>query len=140
MRPEEFLSMEEFKLLLDVCKDEREKSILLLLGGVGLRAAELVNIRVDDIDLAKGFLYVTRGKGGRRRTVVLLPVVKHALEKYLQTLSFQSIYLFPSIADDHIGTRRLQDIVDNIAIRAGLQQVSYIDKAADPESACISIT
>jgi integrase/recombinase XerC len=105
-------------------KTDRERCILNLLGLVGLRAAELVAVKVEDVDFAKCYLHVL-GKRNKRRVVVLLPSVVDALQTYLAGRT--KGWLLPSRAGDHITTRQLQTILHNVAVRAGLQEVSYTD-------------
>jgi integrase/recombinase XerD len=62
----------------------RDRAILELLYSTGVRASELVNLDVRDIDLASGELHVHKGKGGRSRQ---LPVGEAAVVwvgKYLK--------------------------------------------------------
>jgi integrase len=127
VEPELFLEKIEFENLLKAAKGDRERCILLLLAGAGLRAGELVKIRIDDIDLEECYLHIPHGKGDKRRAVVLLPLVIKALEMYLAGRS--SGWLFPSKAGDHLTTRQLQNILDKIALRAGIQQIKFVDKA-----------
>src|SRR5512137_1770568 len=124
MRQEEFLTLTQFKTLLGATKTNRERCILNLLGLAGLRAAECCTVKAEDIDFAKGYLHVL-GKGNKRRAVVLLPSVVDALQTYLAGRT--KGWLFPSRAGDHITTRQLQTILHNIAVRAGLQEVSFTD-------------
>ena len=127
MKPEEFLSMEEFKMLLQNTKDNRDRCILLLLGAVGLREGEMCQIKVGDIDFEKGYLHIpaSNAKYKKSRTVVLLPVVLDVL--HAQTSD--SIWLLPSRGGDHITPRHVQHILNAIATRAGLQETTYKDKA-----------
>jgi integrase/recombinase XerD len=130
MEPELFLKKMEFENLLRAAKDDRDRCILLLLGGAGLRASELVNIRIEEVDLKEGYLHIPHGKGNKRRAVVLVPHVIDAIDRYLAGRS--SGWLFPSKAGDHITTRQLQNILDKIAHRAGIQQTKFVDKAGRP--------
>lgn len=77
MEPEKFLTHTEFNALLNAAKDDRERCILLLLAGVGLRVGEMTQIRAEDIDFSKGYLHdqAINAKFKKPRTVVLLPQV-----------------------------------------------------------------
>lgn len=57
-------------------ESERDRSILELLYGSGLRVSELIGLQAGDIDLDAGFVKLT-GKGNKQRIV---PIGKHALE------------------------------------------------------------
>ena len=61
----------------------RDRVILLLLARLGLRAAEIVDMRLDDIDWETGELTV-RGKGGRLDKLPLPKDVGRALAHYLK--------------------------------------------------------
>jgi integrase/recombinase XerD len=129
MEPEKFLIPTEFNALLKVANDDRERCILLLLAGAGLRVGEMTQIRAEDIDFSKGYLHVqaVNAKFNKPRTVVLLPRVAEVLKKQLAGRS--KGWLFPSYRDGHISTRQVQNILDGIATRANLQEVKRQDKA-----------
>jgi len=129
MEPEKFLTPDEFGALLKAARDPRERCILMLLAGAGLRVGEMTQIRVEDIDLQKGYLYIKKAnaKLKKPRTVVLLPPVIDALQSHLAGKS--EGWVFPSKAGDHLTTRAIQKILDGIAERSGLQEVKYTDKA-----------
>jgi site-specific recombinase XerD len=67
-------------------EDRRDRAIILLLFDTGIRRGELTNLRVDDVDVASGFLRVI-GKARRHRSVALTPVVAVALARYLKVRS-----------------------------------------------------
>ena len=129
MEPEKFLTPTEFNALLKAAKDDRERCILLLLAGAGLRVGEMTLIRAEDIDLQKGYLHIlaANSKSKKPRTVVLLPQVTEAVAKQLAGRS--KGWLFPSYREGHISSRQVQNILDGIASRAGLQDVKRKDKA-----------
>ncbi len=60
----------------------RDRAILELLYGAGLRISELVGLDVDDVDLEEGFVRVL-GKGGKEREVPLGRYGRDAVEAYL---------------------------------------------------------
>jgi integrase/recombinase XerD len=129
MEPEKFLTPTEFTALLKAAKDDRERCILLLLAGAGLRVGEMTQIRAEDIDFSKGYLHVQalNAKFNKPRTVVLLPKVAEVLQKQLAGRS--KGWLFPSYQDGHISSRQVQNILDGIATRANLQEVKRKDQA-----------
>lgn len=49
--------------------DEDGRLLILLGAHAGLRVAEMIALRWEDVDLASGRLVVRSGKGGKRRTV-----------------------------------------------------------------------
>jgi integrase/recombinase XerD len=64
--------------------DLRDRAILLLLFGSGLRASELINLKLPDIDLETGIVQVWCGKGAKDGLVPLSPVSVAALREYLE--------------------------------------------------------
>jgi integrase len=129
VEPEKFLAPTEFRSLLKAAKDHRERCILLLLAGAGLRVGEMTQIQAEDIDFPKGYLHIqaAKSKGKKPRTVVLLPQVVEAVAKQLAGRS--KGWLFPSYLEGHISSRQVQNILDGIATRAGLQEVKRKDMA-----------
>jgi integrase/recombinase XerD len=61
----------------------RDRAILEVLYGAGLRISELVGLDVDDVDLEEGFVRVL-GKGGKEREVPLGTFGRDAVTAYLE--------------------------------------------------------
>jgi site-specific recombinase XerD len=81
------ISPQQVEMLLAACDltttaGRRDRAILLLLARLGLRAAEVVALRLDDIDWVAG-TFIVRGKGPRREVMPLPEDVGHALADYL---------------------------------------------------------
>jgi integrase/recombinase XerD len=125
MEAEKFLTPDEFTRLLKAAKDDREKCILLLLAGAGLRVGEMVAVKADDFDFRKAYLHIrsANAKLKKARTVVLLPPVIDSLQKYLAGRSED--WLFPGYGGKHISARQVQKIIDRVADRSGLQKVEH---------------
>jgi integrase/recombinase XerD len=64
--------------------DLRDRAILLLLFGSGLRASELRNLKLTDISLETGIVQVWCGKGAKDGIVPLSSVSVAALREYLE--------------------------------------------------------
>jgi integrase/recombinase XerC len=58
----------------------RDRAVLLLMYGAGLRIAEALSLRGSDLPL--GETLVVTGKGGKQRVVPLLPIVRAAVADY----------------------------------------------------------
>lgn len=77
------------KKLLDTCGKNmvglRDASILTFLLDTGLRAQELLDLNINDIDLLTGQVIVRRGKGGKSRSVFLAKTARKNLRRYLNS-------------------------------------------------------
>ncbi len=62
---------------------ERDRSILELLYGCGLRVSELTGLKVEDLDITAGFVKLT-GKGSKQRIVPVGKPALLALKKYFE--------------------------------------------------------
>jgi site-specific recombinase XerD len=62
----------------------RERAIVLLLARLGLRAGEVIRLRIDDIDWVHGCVLVRAGKTHRERSLPLTQEVGDALATYLR--------------------------------------------------------
>ena len=58
----------------------RDRAVLLLLYGAGLRIAEALSLKGSDIPL--GSTLTVTGKGNKQRVVPILPIVREAVEEY----------------------------------------------------------
>jgi len=62
----------------------REKAIVLLLARLGLRASEVIRLRIEDIDWVRGCVLVRAGKTHRERSLPLSQEVGDALAAFLR--------------------------------------------------------
>lgn len=107
--PKEIPAEEELSLLLDKDFNKRDKAILELYYGTGLRHSELIRLNRADIDFSQNLVFVHKGKGKKDR---LVPVTDYALglvSDYLRSRKDKSEALFLSSTgkriDDNIVTR-----------------------------------
>src|SRR5207247_25497 len=83
------LSDDQLRRLLRACegrslRDRRDEALVRLMVETGLRAGEVVTLRLDDVDVGGGTLVVRRGKGGGGRLVPFSPQTSRALDRYLR--------------------------------------------------------
>lgn len=64
---------------------KRNRAVIEVLYGCGLRLSELINLKVDDIEFGAGFVRVT-GKGNKQRLVPIGSFAREAVEAYLDSL------------------------------------------------------
>lgn len=62
----------------------RDKALIAVLAGSGLRITEALSLKEGDFDPDRGTLTVHRGKGGKRRVCGITPVAKAQLSVWLE--------------------------------------------------------
>jgi integrase/recombinase XerC len=126
-------TMEEMNSVLDsgmpeeAAFAERDRLILELLYGCGIRNSELTGINLEDIQLRKGMILV-RGKGKKQRLVPFGDAARQALEQYLphraRTLEEHKhtgeTALLVNLRGGRLTTRSVGRIVKAIAVAGGL--------------------
>lgn len=83
-----FLDLHEVRLLLELPNRRtllglRDRAILEVLYGSGLRVSELVNLNINDVDLLGGMIKV-KGKGSKERLVPIGETGLTSIERYLK--------------------------------------------------------
>ena len=111
----------------------RDRAILELLYGSGLRVAELCAIDVDDLEIAHGRLRVT-GKGRKERQVPVGDAARRALETYIGSARPELLEkrpggpdrfaLFLNTRGNRLGVRGVRQLMTTYAAAAGLPPVS----------------
>lgn len=94
------LTPEEIKALYNACDNStlgiRDRAMLSVYYGCGLRREEAIQLNVNDIQLKERLIYVQNGKGNRERYVPMSEAVREDLENYIyvareKILSFKNI-------------------------------------------------
>ena len=88
------LSVEEVARLLDAAPGLKYKAALSVAYGAGLRATEVVSLKVTDIDSKRMIIRVEQGKGGKDRNVMLSPSLLNLLRAWWRAARPQG-WLFP---------------------------------------------
>src|SRR5262249_8215304 len=76
-------SEQEIEQLINAACCPRDRAIIELAYASGLRASELANLRVEDIDLNARSLIVRQGKGGDDRLALFGRAAAEALSEYI---------------------------------------------------------
>lgn len=102
--------------------DNLQHQIMLrILLYTGVRVAELCAIRVVDVDLAAGKVFIESGKGAKDRYILFPDAFRLPLKAYVLAHN-QNEYLFESQQRRRYSTRRIQQIVEEYAGRAGIEE------------------
>lgn len=93
----------------------RNRVIMELLYATGIRVSELVNIKIDDVDLVNKKIIIT-GKGNKMRIVFFNDVCKDFLERYLLLSSDlrKVCYLIINKDGNNITTRGIRFVMDKV--------------------------
>lgn len=67
----------------------RDSAVLLLLYGAGLRISEALNLTFADAPVEEGGVLRIRGKGGKERSVPVLPIISEAITAYIDACPYQ---------------------------------------------------
>jgi integrase len=76
------LSLEEVARLLNAAPGLKYKAALSVAYGAGLRAAEVISLKVSDIDSKRMIIRVEQGKGRKDRYVMLSPSLLELLRAW----------------------------------------------------------
>ena len=127
------LSVEEIERLIAAAERPRDKALIELLYGAGLRVSELVSLPLRSAPKSGVAHMIVEGKGGKERLVALGRPALAALEAHLavREASMPKLearrekvarWLFPSAsaADGKLTRRRVGQILEAAAVKAGI--------------------
>ena len=120
------LSQEEVGRLLASAINIKHKALLSLAYATGLRASEVVSLKLTDIDRDRMVIRVEQGKGKKDRYVILSPILIEILREWWRVarkkgwMSPGQPWLFPGYRGQHTSARQLHRIVRLAAGRAGI--------------------
>lgn len=128
----EVLSLEEINALvsaIDLSKPEgnRNRAILEMLYGSGLRVSELVGLRLSDMYRAEGYMII-RGKGSKQRLVPISPEADKWFDFWLQdrchlTVNPEDVDIaFLNRRGSHLTRAMIFTIIRRLADAAGIQK------------------
>jgi len=126
------LSVEEVKLLLSIpdtktSKGSRDAAMLELLYAAGLRVSELINLKLQDVNMEAGFVRVF-GKGSKERVVPIGLFAKKKIDDYLKTArplilkNIASRYLFVARAGKPMTRQGFWKLLKRYALKAGFNK------------------
>lgn len=110
-------------------KGIRDRAMLELLYGTGLRNSELRFLKIDQVDLERKILRIDHGKGNKARVLPLGEEAHAWLEEYLVKVRphlvrrpDQKLVFIASITGEELSRTVLVDAVHRVAKRAGLEK------------------
>jgi integrase/recombinase XerD len=79
---ENLLTIDDVRKLYEVCESAKQRAMLGIIYGCGLRRQEAERLDAKDVHFRSSMLYVREGKGGRKRTIPLSKSVLEDLKGY----------------------------------------------------------
>jgi site-specific recombinase XerD len=125
------MSPDETRRLLAVAKTLKARVLFALGYGCGLRASEVVRLKVSDIDSAQGIIRVVQSKGRKDRNVMLSPEVLALLRQWWKArprwfdvgVPPEERWLFPGLRRGKpMTTRQLNRLFHQTADAAGIRK------------------
>jgi len=122
----EVMTEAEVKQLLQSLTDLRQKAVIGLFYGAGMRLAELKNLQWTDIERANNRLMIRQGKGNKDRYTLLPKTLLADLEIYYRSCRTK-VYLFESkqMKGRSLHERSLQNIVNSAMMHSGFPSGKY---------------
>jgi integrase/recombinase XerD len=127
------LALEEIERLIAAAESARDKALIELLYGAGLRVSELVSLPLRSAPKAGQEHMIIEGKGGKERLVALGRPALAALDAHMEARAGAlpkneaqreraARWLFPSAsaADGKLTRRRVAQILEATAVKAGI--------------------
>lgn len=129
--PVSVLTVEQIEALVGACDDGspqgvRDRAIILLLYGSGMRVSEAVALNIDDLDLPAGTGHIDAGKGDRSRTFWFPTRAAEAIRDYLErcrlpvTIPRHARALFTSRNSTRLSGDGIRLVIRQRAAAAGL--------------------
>lgn len=115
------LSQEEIKLLLQSSNNLKHKLIITLLYSCGLRLSELINLKINDIDIEARKLHVKQAKGKKDRYLPLAERTTLVLKVYLNRY-FPESYLIEGLKGGKYSTTSIQKVVKENCKKCGIEK------------------
>jgi len=116
------LTKEEVVSLFNSLENNKHKLMLKLMYGAGLRVSELVNLRVNDLNLDNNFGFVRKGKGNKDRLFIIPRILKEELVDYaIKNRLGSDSYLFNGYKGN-MSVRSVQEIIKKASRKAKINK------------------
>jgi len=112
------LTQKEITRLLKVIENKKHQLMIELLYSAGLRVSELVNLKLEHLEIEEGMGWVRQGKGKKDRIFILAKTVIPKIRYHLYENNIEEGYLFLGRKGRHLHTRSVQEMVKKAAKKA----------------------
>ena len=117
------LSEEDVIRVIAAANNVKHQCMIAMLYSAGLRRSELINLRLQDVDMNRKQVWVRGGKGKKDRVTLLSAHLIVALNHYLDEYK-PNYWLFEGLRRKQYSANSLGAVVKQSAARAGLNRVT----------------
>ena len=115
----EVISKVEVKLMIDITKNLKHKTIISLLYSTGMRRGELLNLKINEIDSKRMLIKIKDAKGGKERITLLSEKMLSLLREYYKNYT-PKVYLFEGQKGGRYSAESIVNIVKKAASKSGI--------------------
>lgn len=117
------LTKDEIRALFESTHFGRNRLMLQFMYGSGCRVSEVVNLKVEDLNMKEKTATIRGGKGNKDRFIILSRGWVHGIKKYLDRKKVKSEFVFSKKTNGKsITTDTVQRIVRKAAAKAGINK------------------
>ena len=121
----EILTPREITALFEACETHKEKAILSIFYGLGLRRSEAENLALTDLNFKSSILVVREGKGKKRRVLPMNQTISENLTNYVlkeRTVTGDTKSFFSSRIGLKLSGNTMNRILKQLLERAGIEK------------------
>ena len=113
----------EIEKIRHAAKNAYERAIIEVLYSTGCRVSELVNIKLEDIDMQNGEVNILHGKGNKQRIGYLSAKAIFAIQDYVGGRDYPTVYLFENFRKPHnqLSTHAIEKKTRELEQRTGIR-------------------
>ena len=119
------LTKEEVAMLINSISNPKHKLMTKLMYSAGLRVSELVNLKLENLDIKNGYGWVRHGKGNKDRMFVIAESIKEELALYIsKDCASPDSYIFRGF-NGHLTTASVRSVIKNARKNARLSKHAH---------------
>jgi integrase/recombinase XerD len=115
------LTKSEIHKIIENIKNPKHKLLISIAYGSGLRVSDVVNLKVEDIDISQMRIHIKRSKGLKDRITMLPDSIKSEIEVIVLSKNKKD-YVFESNRNKKMAVRTAQKVFENAIARIALNK------------------